>query len=149
MPNTDPIGEDCGLPNNQSNRRQRVARAREGRKIADGSEDGEVGSTLIRISKQREALTAQRIKQAGLVSLVEGIKEAATVVDPWMLGGMLIEGVAHVIGTSIPEERRVECAAAAVQLLARRTGVLNAKNVDVQQLQSRPADAMNGACLTP
>ena len=43
---------------------------------------------------------------------------AAGPCDPWMLAGVLIGGLAHVIGTAIPPERRQDCAAAVVATLS-------------------------------
>lgn len=42
---------------------------------------------------------------------------AAGPCDPWMLAGVLIAGLAHVIRTAIPPERRQDCAEAAVATL--------------------------------
>lgn len=44
--------------------------------------------------------------------------------DPWLLAGVLLEGLAHVIRTVIPPERRQDCSAAAMRMLAQRTGFL-------------------------
>ena len=37
--------------------------------------------------------------------------------DPWLVAGVLIAGLAHLIGTAIPPERRQDCAAAALATL--------------------------------
>jgi len=40
--------------------------------------------------------------------------------DPWLLIGVLVEGIAETIKDGIPAERRQECTAAAVALLIER-----------------------------
>lgn len=40
--------------------------------------------------------------------------------DPWLLIGVLVEGIAETIKESIPAERRQECVAAVFALLAER-----------------------------
>ena len=41
-------------------------------------------------------------------------------IAPWVLIGVLIEGTAHLVRTTIPEQRRSECIKAALQLLRDR-----------------------------
>ncbi|HUB11558.1 MAG TPA: hypothetical protein VMB34_06335 [Acetobacteraceae bacterium] len=41
--------------------------------------------------------------------------------DPWLLIGVLVEGIAETIKDSIPAERRQECVAAALALLVERS----------------------------
>ena len=41
--------------------------------------------------------------------------------DPWLLIGVLVEGIAETIKDGIPAERRQECTAAAVALLIERS----------------------------
>jgi hypothetical protein len=49
------------------------------------------------------------------------IRESAAVeVDPYEMIGVLIEGIAYTISTTIPAERRTEVTTAALQLLAAR-----------------------------
>jgi hypothetical protein len=49
------------------------------------------------------------------------VKEAVdSGTEPWLLMGVLIEGVAHLIHASVPEQARAECSAAAIQLLRDR-----------------------------
>jgi hypothetical protein len=40
--------------------------------------------------------------------------------DPWLLIGVLVEGIAETVNGSIPAEQREECVAAAVTLLVER-----------------------------
>lgn len=55
------------------------------------------------------------------VAMASAIKEAAGgPADPWLLIGVLIEGAAHTIRNAIPAERRSDCVAAALRLLAER-----------------------------
>ena len=59
--------------------------------------------------------------------LAAAIKDAAGgLADPWLLIGVLIEGAAHTVRTAIPEERRADCTAAALRLLAERAIVSRA-----------------------
>jgi hypothetical protein len=49
------------------------------------------------------------------------IKNGSTLgVDPYVMVGLLVEGVVHIITTAVPAERRAEVASAALQLLADR-----------------------------
>jgi hypothetical protein len=40
--------------------------------------------------------------------------------DPWLLIGVMIEGIAHTMGVGIPSQRHADCTAAAVKLLLDR-----------------------------
>ena len=73
-------------------------------------------SKLSDLAQQAAAVT--RDVPAELASV---IKDAAGgPADPWLLIGVLIEGAAHTIRNAIPEERRPDCVAAALRLLANR-----------------------------
>ena len=53
-------------------------------------------------------------------ALTAAIKAAATgPADPWVVAGVLVAGLAHVVGT-IPEERRRDCGLAVVQMVIER-----------------------------
>ena len=52
--------------------------------------------------------------------LASAIRHAASgSADPWMIAGVLIAGLAHVVST-IPAERRRDCGVAAVLLVAKQ-----------------------------
>lgn len=56
--------------------------------------------------------------------VVAAIREASTrEVDPYLLTGVLLEGVVHAIAEGVPAERRVECALAAARMLTDRMHV--------------------------
>jgi hypothetical protein len=57
-------------------------------------------------------------------ALARDIRQVAdSPADPWLLAGVLLEGLAHVIRTAIPPELRQDCAAAAMRMLAQRAGL--------------------------
>jgi hypothetical protein len=48
---------------------------------------------------------------------------AAGPADPWLLIGVLIEGIVHTTATAIPLQRRTDCAAAVLELALDRMRV--------------------------
>ena len=73
---------------------------------------------LTKLAHDAAAATPDRI-----ADVAQQIRAAVAVsCDPWLLIGVLIEGIAYTIGASIPAERRYECLSAAVRLLVERVG---------------------------
>lgn len=71
---------------------------------------------LIALANAAAAATPDRPAVVA-TAITTAIVEAA---DPWLLIGVLVEGIAETINRSIPAARRQECAAAIIALLVER-----------------------------
>lgn len=71
---------------------------------------------LTQLAHDAAATTPDRI--ADVAQQIRAANAAAC--NPWLLIGVLIEGIAYTIRAAIPAERRDECLSAAVRLLVKR-----------------------------